>query len=95
MDLSKAISSLEPRPAAYVVADQELTYLYKGSARDLVERLKDHRAGRSTRTKNRRPLMLVHFEYCDSYREALKREKYLKSGYGRIMLKRLAKKMDR
>ena len=50
--------------------------------------MKDHRAGRVSRTKNRLPLMLVYYEYCDSYNDALEREKYFKSGQGRAWLKR-------
>jgi predicted GIY-YIG superfamily endonuclease len=34
----------------------------------------------------------VHHEYFDTYSEALAREKYLKTRFGRIWLKRLLKK---
>ena len=62
-------------------------YLYKGSARNLVERLKDHRAGRVSRTKNHRPLTLVYYQYFDDYTAARKQELFLKSGQGRAWLK--------
>ena len=77
------------RPAAYVLQGSDGTYLYKGACRDLKERLRDHHAGRASRTKNRRPLTLVHFEYCDSYEDALRKEHYLKTGHGRAWLKRM------
>ena len=86
MDLDAAIEQAENRPAAYVLMGATGEYLYKGACRDLKERLKDHRAGRCSKTKNRRPLALVHFEYCDTYSDALKREKWLKSGQGRKWL---------
>ena len=92
--LDDAIASAEARPAAYVLLGSDGKYLYKGACRDLRERFKDHRAGRVTSTKSRRPLSLFHHEYFDSYSEALAREKYLKSGFGRIWLKRLLKKQS-
>ena len=90
--LDEVIPQIQHRAAAYVLMGCDQRYLYKGACRDLYERLEDHRAGRATRTKNRRPLRLVHHEYCAMYEEALKRERYLKSGYGRIWLKRLVRK---
>lgn len=87
MDLDSAIERAEERPAAYVVASADGCYLYKGSGRNLRERLKDHRAGRVSRTKNRRPLTLVYKEYFDAYTEARRKELFLKSGQGRAWLK--------
>ena len=88
MDLDRAIATLEPRPAAYVLLGSDGAYLYKGACRDLVERLRAHRAGLASRTKNRRPLTLVHSEYCETYQDALRKERYLKSGRGRAWLAR-------
>ncbi|NQT93465.1 MAG: GIY-YIG nuclease family protein [Lentisphaerae bacterium] len=81
------VSSLQHRPAAYVLAGVSGDYLYKGSCRDLPKRLQDHRAGRVSRTKNRRPLRLVYFEYSDDYTAARRRETFFKSGAGRAWLK--------
>ena len=85
-DLDQALQTVEPRPAVYVVVSADENYWYKGACRDLVRRLKDHRAGRVAHTKNRRPLGLAYFEYGQSYEAALKREKFLKSGVGRHWL---------
>ena len=87
MDIDAAIKMLHPHPAAYVLASRDGTYLYKGSARNLIERLKDHRAGRVSRTKNRRPLTLFYYEYFPDYSAARKQELFLKSGRGRSYLK--------
>ena len=92
--LEKAILTKQEDPATYVLASSSFDYLYKGACRNLKERLKDHQAGRCSRTKNRRPLTLIHFEYCESYSDALKREKYFKSRFGRTWLKRLLKKQN-
>ncbi len=87
-DLDAAITQVRPEPAAYVLAgNSEPLYLYKGSCRNLQKRLRDHRAGRVSRTKNLRPLMLVHCEYCDSYTVARQRENWLKSGSGRDFIR--------
>jgi len=86
--LPEAIRSLEQRSAAYVLLGSDGKYLYKGACRNLPERLKSHHAGNCPRTRNRRPLSLFYFEYCDTYEAALKKERYLKSGHGRAWLKR-------
>ncbi|MFH0921044.1 MAG: GIY-YIG nuclease family protein [Fibrobacterota bacterium] len=70
-----------------MLTSEKRDYPYKGAARNLKERLKDHRAGRVSRTKNRRPLSLVYMEHCNTYSEALRRERYFKSGPGRTWLK--------
>jgi len=92
VSLDEAIGAAEMRPAAYVLLGSDCKYKYKGSCRSLRHRLEDHRAGRAARTKNRRPLKLVHFEYFATYAEALSREKYLKTHFGRIWLDRLLRK---
>ena len=84
--LAEAIVTAPRQPAAYVLLGSDGKYLYKGSCRNLQERLKDHQAGRASRTKHRRPLWLVHYECFDRYPLALRREKELKSGQGRRWL---------
>ncbi|MBT3380285.1 MAG: GIY-YIG nuclease family protein [Lentisphaerae bacterium] len=49
--------------------------------------MKAHRAGHVSRTKGKRPLRLVYYEFCEDHSAALKREKFLKSGVGRRLLK--------
>jgi len=74
MFLDKALASVKERPAAYVLCSNSGDYFYKGSCRNLVKRMKDHLAGRVRHTKNKRPLRLVYFEYCESYTVARQRE---------------------
>lgn len=61
--------------------------LYKGITSDLNKRLENHRNGLSNWTKNKSPFELVYSESGYSKSEALKREKFLKSGKGREFLK--------
>jgi putative endonuclease len=87
MDLETAIENAKSSPAVYVLQGCEGEYLYKGSCRDVKQRLADHRAGRVQCTRNRRPLNVVHVEYFDAYGDARRRENALKSGQGRAWLK--------
>jgi len=87
MDLSVAIAQVLSTPTTYVVGPADGSYLYKGSARSLKDRLEDHRAGRVSRTKNRRPVHQFFFRYFPTYSEARAFEMYLKSGAGRQWLR--------
>jgi len=46
-----------------------------------------HDEGKVESTKNRRPLKLIYFEGCINQQDATRREKYLKSGNGKIYLR--------
>ncbi len=71
----------------YVLRSEADNLLYTGYTSNLKERLKNHNDGRVPSTKNRRPLMLIYFEGCLNQQDATRREKYLKSGNGKIYLK--------
>ena len=60
---------------------------YIGVTSDLKERLFEHTNGLVKSTKNRRPLTLIHTEKFENKAEALKREKFFKSGQGREWIK--------
>src|SRR6266496_12868 len=60
---------------------------YIGFSRDLKRRFSEHKRGICFATKHRRPWKLI---YCEAYTEredAEKRERYLKSGAGRRLLR--------
>lgn len=60
---------------------------YTGYTKDLRDRIKKHHSGQVDSTKNRRPLKLIYFEGCLERDDATKREKYLKSTYGKRYIK--------
>ena len=60
---------------------------YVGFSEDLKKRLDLHSEGEVKSTKNRRPLKLVYYEASISKEDALKREKYLKSTWGKRYLR--------
>lgn len=63
--------------------------IYVGQAQDVQERWKAHAAGRGAEwTRRHPPVKLVHWEEFDSLEAAVKREKELKTGFGRKWLKR-------
>ena len=63
--------------------------IYIGQTRDVLERWKQHAAGQGADwTKKHPPVKLAHWEEYDSIEEAVKREKDLKTGFGRKWLKR-------
>ncbi len=47
-----------------------------------------HDKGNVESTKNRRHLKLIYFEACLNQQDATRREKYLKSGNGKIYLRK-------
>lgn len=71
----------------YVLFSEKDGNLYTGYTNDIRERLKFHNEGKVTSTKNRRPLKLIYYEGCLNQQDATRREKYLKSGNGKIYLK--------
>ena len=59
---------------------------YTGYTKDLLLRLEAHNGGNVVSTKHRMPLELIYFEGCKNQKDALKREKYLKTHYGKMFL---------
>lgn len=71
----------------YVLFSEKDGNLYTGYTSNLKERLKLHNEGKVLSTKKRIPLSLIYFEACLNQQDATRREKYLKSGNGKIYLK--------
>ena len=60
---------------------------YIGSTSDLRNRFKEHQEGKSPSTKHRRPWQLVYYKACRAKKDALIRERYLKTAWGKRYLK--------
>ena len=71
----------------YVLKSKIDKMLYTGYTANLKQRFELHNEGKVPSTKNRRPLELIYFEGCLNQQDATRREKYLKSGNGKIYLK--------
>ena len=71
----------------YVLLSEKDGKFYTGYTDNLSKRLKLHNSGKVTSTKNRVPLKLIYYEGCLNQQDATRREKYLKSGNGKVYLK--------
>jgi putative endonuclease len=71
----------------YVLQSARDAQLYTGCTTDLRTRLALHNAGQVPSTKERRPLKLIYYEACLDKRDACRREKYLKTTYGKRYIK--------
>jgi putative endonuclease len=71
----------------YVLLSKKDDKFYIGFTNDLERRLEEHQAGKVESTKGRRPFVLVYYEACQNEKDAIKREKYFKTGFGRRFLK--------
>ena len=60
---------------------------YAGYTKNLKLRFEQHQNGDVESTSYRRPLRLIYFEACLNQKDALKREKYFKTHYGKMYLK--------
>ena len=60
---------------------------YTGQTPDIERRLYEHNSGASHSTKHGNDWKVIHLEEYATRAEAMKREKYLKSGAGREWLK--------
>ncbi len=71
----------------YVLLSERDNKFYTGYTNNLEKRVGEHNNGEVYSTKMRRPLKLIYFEGCMNQQDATRREKYLKSGNGKIYLK--------
>jgi len=60
---------------------------YTGYTNNLKARIASHNKGLVPSTSKRRPLKLIYFEGCLTQNDATKREKYLKTAWGKRYLK--------
>jgi len=61
---------------------------YTGYTKNLPSRFEAHQNGEVQSTKDRRPFKLIYFEGCLNQQDATKREKYLKTHYGKMYIKK-------
>ena len=71
----------------YVLLSEKDQQFYTGYTSNLNERMIYHNDGKVQSTQLRRPLKLIYWEGCLNQQDATRREKYLKSGNGKIYLR--------
>ena len=75
----------------YILYSTKFHKLYIGFTSDLRKRVKAHNSGQSPATKPYIPYKLIFYEAFLDKRDALHRETYLKSGYGRRSIQKMIK----
>lgn len=71
----------------YVLKSKLDNKFYVGYTVNLKKRLRQHNDGKVTSTHNRIPLELIYYEACVNQKDALHREKYLKTAWGKKYIK--------
>lgn len=75
----------------YVLHSTKDGLLYTGCTGYLEKRFAQHNNGQVAATKGRQPFVLVYYEACTSKHDAFRREKYLKTTYGKRYIKNRCK----
>ncbi|KDN55886.1 GIY-YIG nuclease family protein [Flavobacterium seoulense] len=74
----------------YILYSKKFNKTYTGFTSNLIERFKSHnKLSTKGHTLKYRPWIVIHIEFFNSKTDALKREKYLKTGIGREFIKNL------
>ena len=72
----------------YVLRSARDGHLYTGYATDLRKRVAEHTAGKTRSTRNRRPLHVIYYEAYLLSSDAKARERFLKSGSGKRLIRK-------
>jgi putative endonuclease len=71
----------------YVLCSEKDGEFYVGYTKNLWRRLDEHNSGQVRSTKKQSPMKLIYWEGCTSQRDAKRREKYLKTAWGKRYIK--------
>ena len=78
----------------YILYSEKFKKSYTGFTSNLIERFKSHNFLETKGyTPKYRPWQVIYIEFFNSKSEAMKREKYLKTGVGREFIKNLISKI--
>ena len=72
----------------YILQSKSDNWLYVGITNDLKRRLKLHNQGKIYSTKLRRPFKVIYYEAHTNKYDAARREKFLKTGWGKNWIRR-------
>lgn len=71
----------------YILKSKLDNKFYVGYTENLKLRFEQHTKGQVKSTRDRRPLMLIYSEACLDKRDAMHREKYLKTYHGKEFIR--------
>lgn len=75
----------------YILYSQKDHKLYVGCTHNIETRIKEHNSGKVMATKNRIPLVVIHYEKFEDKSEAFNRERFLKSLWSGRFKKKILK----
>ena len=75
----------------YILRSVQDDFNYTGYTTNLEKRVQEHNNGKVKSTRHHKPFELVYFEGSKNQDDALHREKYLKSTYGKRYIKNRTK----
>ncbi len=75
----------------YVLQSMKDRGFYTGFTENIKLRFEHHNKGLVESTKDRVPFKLIYYEACLNQADATRREKYLKSYYGKMFLRKRLK----
>lgn len=73
----------------YILISKKDGSLYTGYSSNVKVRFDEHQKGKVHSTRDKRPLEMIYCELYKNKKDALQREKYLKSGWGRNYVKKI------
>jgi len=73
----------------YILYSKKVRKLYIGFTRNLSKRIKAHNEGKSSATKNWLSLILIYAELYRNKKDALRRERFFKTGWGRRYVRKI------
>lgn len=84
----RLVDTREKMFTVYAIRSKIRNYIYVGLTGDLTSRINRHNKGQNKTTSSYAPFELLYTEEFENRIDARKREKYLKSGVGKVFLKR-------
>ena len=75
----------------YVIQSKLAKKLYVGFSQNPKQRLETHNSGGNVSTKSARPWRLIYIEGYLDKKDAMEREKFLKTGSGKVFIKKQLK----
>jgi len=73
----------------YILKSKKDNSLYTGYSTNVKERVLEHQKGQVYSTRHHRPLEVIYCELYKNRKDAMKREKFFKSGWGRNYIKKI------
>lgn len=73
----------------YIIRSRKDGSLYTGYSSDVKKRFSEHQKGQVYSTADKRPLEILFCELYKNKEDALKRERFFKTGWGRNYIKKI------